>query len=340
MGGPPERAVDLLEQANRIALDRVRDEMIRRVRNESRADATESAASVVSRIFRREIPLIVTSLIDRAIGIIKRSVDEVVKRITRIDVTPNIGAHTIEAMRRQHVDLITDASVRQVERLEKILAANRNLHVGDLTEIIERETGRSHAKARLWARDQTLKLNAAITKEEHLSLGIEEYVWTTSNDERVRETHAEFANRTFRYDDPPEVDGRPVNPGEDYQCRCIAYPKTASRDILEGVETGDQRQSAPDLNVGELGYLRSGMRPESLDYAREQLFGGDVTERALAREPIIIDRWADGSQTLADGRHRIAAAQEMGAQALRATIRERGPRGGIRSTRTQPVRLR
>ena len=58
-----------------------------------------------------------------------------------------------------------------------------------------------------------------------MDAGIEEYIWSTTGDERVRDSHRELNGKKFRWDTPPEnSDGRACHPGEDYQCRCIGRP--------------------------------------------------------------------------------------------------------------------
>lgn len=82
------------------------------------------------------------------------------------------------------------------------------------------------SKARFIARDQTAKLNAKITQATHQSVGIYDYEWSTSRDSRVRDMHGELEGTRHAYANPPIVsdDGRTANPGEDYNCRCVAIP--------------------------------------------------------------------------------------------------------------------
>lgn len=56
--------------------------------------------------------------------------------------------------------------------------------------------------------------------------GTDRYVWVTSMDERVRETHAILEGGVFSYSDPPVTNdnGDVNNPGEDYNCRCVDRP--------------------------------------------------------------------------------------------------------------------
>ena len=65
--------------------------------------------------------------------------------------------------------------------------------------------------------------------------GVNEYTWSTSRDERVRPMHAKLEGQRFAYDDPPETteDGETNNPGEDWQCRCIALPVISLLELEE-----------------------------------------------------------------------------------------------------------
>lgn len=90
-------------------------------------------------------------------------------------------------------------------------------------EIAERisERGRvGRSRARLVARDQLATLNHKVTRTRQETLGITEYRWITSMDERVRPEHAERNQKIFAWSSPPE-DG---HPGEAINCRCVATP--------------------------------------------------------------------------------------------------------------------
>jgi len=74
-------------------------------------------------------------------------------------------------------------------------------------------------RARVIARDQSSKLNSALNQQRSQNLGVEEYVWRTAGDERVRDSHKSKNGKVFRWDDPPKDTG---HPGQDIQCRCVA----------------------------------------------------------------------------------------------------------------------
>lgn len=90
----------------------------------------------------------------------------------------------------------------------------------DVQKIIDPNEGTVSSRAKLIARDQISKLNGQVTQERQRSLGVSKYIWRTSMDERVRDSHRELEGQVFSWDNPPEVG----HPGEDYQCRCTAEP--------------------------------------------------------------------------------------------------------------------
>lgn len=97
----------------------------------------------------------------------------------------------------------------------------------DIVKDIQTQFGVSRNKAKFYATDQLSKLNADITHQQQTECGVEEYVWSSSRDQRVRERHAQLDGTKHRWDTPPIVDtktGRRAHPGEDYRCRCVALP--------------------------------------------------------------------------------------------------------------------
>lgn len=73
----------------------------------------------------------------------------------------------------------------------------------------------------LIAHDQIGKLNGQLTGLRQVALGIDEYVWETRMDDKVRPEHRRRQGKTFRWSEPPN-DG---HPGEAIRCRCWASPK-------------------------------------------------------------------------------------------------------------------
>ena len=51
-------------------------------------------------------------------------------------------------------------------------------------------------------------------------LGIERYIWRSQDDAKVRDSHAEYDDQVFRWDEPPAGG----HPGQAHNCRCHAEP--------------------------------------------------------------------------------------------------------------------
>ena len=111
----------------------------------------------------------------------------------------------------------------------------------DMMKDIRRVYRVSKRRALFIARDQIAKLNGQIQRAQQKDAGIEEYIWSTVEDERVRNCHRALNGKKFSWDDPPEMwyeskrgivmTGRHCHPGQDFQCRCIGRP-VFKRDAL------------------------------------------------------------------------------------------------------------
>ena len=78
---------------------------------------------------------------------------------------------------------------------QETLAGMRNIvqeswRQGLLNKDIAKRLNRAYeikaSKARFWARDQMAKLNAELSQQQQKDAGVEQYIWSTSGDERVR----------------------------------------------------------------------------------------------------------------------------------------------------------
>ncbi len=99
----------------------------------------------------------------------------------------------IKSIRAQYLDKVQNAVMQAMVRgsLNKDLAAQ----IKDLGKTTEK-------RAMFIARDQSSKLNAALTQARHEEVGIKKYMWSASLDERVRESHAEKDGQIFEYSNP------------------------------------------------------------------------------------------------------------------------------------------
>lgn len=89
----------------------------------------------------------------------------------------------------------------------------------------------TEVKAGLIARTETSKTSTALTKARSEKLGINWYVWRTSKDSRVRNSHGHMDDVLINWDDPPSPEkliGEKFvgyyHAGNIYNCRCYCEP--------------------------------------------------------------------------------------------------------------------
>lgn len=121
----------------------------------------------------------------------------------------------------QNLDLITNMSRDRVARVQGLV--QRSVLSGTRAETIREDVQGlldvPVSRAKLISRDQVSKLNGDLTRVRQRNIGVEEYEWSTSQDERVRPMHRAKEGKRFRWDSPPADTGHPT---EDIQCRCCA----------------------------------------------------------------------------------------------------------------------
>lgn len=133
------------------------------------------------------------------------------------------NARLIKGLRGEHIDDL-------ISTLDD--AAAQGMRHEDLARVLNERFDVGASRAKLIARDQTLKFNASVNEAQQRSLGVEEFTWSTSKDSHVRESHRKLDGQRFRWDRPPIVDGVPSTPGQPIQCRCRAIPVVQ---LFEGI---------------------------------------------------------------------------------------------------------
>lgn len=155
----------------------------------------------------------------------------------REDARPKSNSPTLTAARVRNVELISGLTPAQRKQLVATFgkAQETGARHESLVDKVRKITGSGLKKAKLIARDQTVKYNATVRQEQARSLGIRYYRWRTSGDQDVRPYHKKLNGKRFSYDTPPVTDayGHRHNPGEDYNCRCVDEPEI---DLFAGLD--------------------------------------------------------------------------------------------------------
>jgi SPP1 gp7 family putative phage head morphogenesis protein len=97
----------------------------------------------------------------------------------------------------------------------------------NMAKLLQGRNSVLNSRAEFIARNEMGNMYAKLTEIRQTENGVVSYIWRTSEDERVRPSHAIKNGQVFQWDDPPPDTG---NPGADYNCRCYAEPVLDSID--------------------------------------------------------------------------------------------------------------
>lgn len=142
------------------------------------------------------------------------------KRAVGVDVVGGEGfrGKLLDKWNRENTDLIESVSTSAVASMRTEI--EQAFASGVRAEALAKrwrerglplEFGTVEGRAKVIARDQIGKLNGQLTQARQEALGIEEYAWRTSRDQRVRDSHADREGKRYRWDRPPD-DGHPGHP--------------------------------------------------------------------------------------------------------------------------------
>lgn len=175
-------------------------------------------------------------------------------------------APLLDVWRANNVALIGRLGDAARERLSATIgdAWDSGASIADLERRLGEDADIVGRRARLIARDQVGKLNGQLTMLRQSALGIEHYVWQTTMDERVRQTHADRHGERFAWAEPPP-DGHPGTP---IQCRCTAAPDID--DALDALEA--EGRSVATMPDGTL-ILEEGPPPAATARAAAEALG-------------------------------------------------------------------
>lgn len=189
------------------------------------------ASAIASRLDLSHLERLTGEVATRTERRAQQEVARLVPRLTLRSQIPGGDLGIVLKWRRDNVDLVRSLFQRQTTQLEYVLNNNEFLRVEDLADRIQQVLGVTEDKADLLARDQTLRLSSQVTIAKQQAAGVSKFIWSTSGDERVRESHEELDGQTFSFDDPPVVDGEAILPGQAYGC-LPGHAQVSFRDVV------------------------------------------------------------------------------------------------------------
>lgn len=139
----------------------------------------------------------------------------------------------------ENTDLITNIPVLMMTKVKDAIhdSVRQKDSLTSLKEGVKKVEMSTDKRAKLIARSQTGRLNGNIVRQRNLDLGILQYIWLTSRDERVRHSHKVLEGKTCSWNDVDiykntvndgkwnqrtSIEGVLKNPQEDFNCRCTS----------------------------------------------------------------------------------------------------------------------
>ena len=150
-----------------------------------------------------------------------------------VDITPMLTKQATKSFMynklKENINLINNLSFTNRNTLKQKLFKQLQTAPFDQSTVrkaIQETFTTTTSRLKLITRDQTSKTIGGLTEMRQTQLGVRQYIWRTSLDERVRPSHQANSGKTFDWGNPPPDTG---HPGHDVQCRCVAEAVISSR---------------------------------------------------------------------------------------------------------------
>lgn len=178
------------------------------------------------------LPKTVTEVIDFARRGTERNISRAISRKNKplkVKLPERAPTEIVEKFIAENVALITSIPDEYLGSVHQTVMRAWDQGVGRrgisdiIAPLVDPEKAPPVKRARLIARDQIGKLTGQVQRYQQIQAGINQYVWRTVEDSRVRYSHALLDGKTCSWDSPPP-ESNYNHPGGDYQCRCYAEP--------------------------------------------------------------------------------------------------------------------
>lgn len=163
--------------------------------------------------------------VDQRDAAVWRQAGQAIGREMSIEVLSAPTGRAYMALLEAQVGLIKSIPLEAAQRVQRL--ATEGLHGGKRASEIVKELARSgevaEGRARTIARTETSRAASTFTEARAQHLGSPGYIWMTSEDGDVRESHREMLGKFVPWGQPPTLDGMTGHAGCLPNCRC--YPK-------------------------------------------------------------------------------------------------------------------
>jgi len=209
------------------------------IRKDDISDELENALKVISFYALTKVSGLIGSLINRAKSVNQFNRNVFVKFIQSVPENNQNITDEMKLWAMENARLIKTIPERMLDKVAEVVYGS--VRSGEsskgLATALQKAFDISKNRAKVIARDQIAKLNGNITRARNLSLGITEYQWLTSRDERVRHSHDVLESKICSWNNAEvyknnindgswkkrvSISGVSKHPGEDIMCRCTS----------------------------------------------------------------------------------------------------------------------
>lgn len=149
--------------------------------------------------------------------------EEVRREIHRSNPTGKL----LRTLLDENVSLITSIPQDAAKRVHKLTleGLETGARAAEIAKSIKKSGEVSKSRAMLIARTEVARTSSLLTESRAKQIGSEGYIWRTSRDQDVRDSHKKMEGKFVRWDTPPTLsDGTTTHAGQIYNCRCYPEP--------------------------------------------------------------------------------------------------------------------
>jgi SPP1 gp7 family putative phage head morphogenesis protein len=127
----------------------------------------------------------------------------------------------------EQVGLIKSIPLNAAQRVHDwtLVGIEDATRAGEVAAQIRRSNDVAASRAMLIARTEVSRTSSKLTEARAVHVGSEGYIWRTSRDSDVRDSHREMEGKYVPWHTPPTLsDGTTTHAGQIYNCRCYPEP--------------------------------------------------------------------------------------------------------------------
>ncbi|WP_354676763.1 phage head morphogenesis protein [Cupriavidus plantarum] len=143
---------------------------------------------------------------------------------TEIRTAPTGAA--MRALLAEQVTLIKSIPLDAAQRVHRLTleGVENSTRASVISKEIQRSGAVAESRADLIARTEVARTASTLTQTRAEHVGSEGYIWRTSGDSDVRESHRDMNGKYVRWDSPPTLDKMTGHAGQFPNCRCYPEP--------------------------------------------------------------------------------------------------------------------